>query len=51
MPQPLPAGVTASPFSTTEDVVRQFRALMFNWLAADVPMAESPAAAGVSPAL
>ncbi len=50
-PNPLPAEVTASPFSTTEDFVRQFRALMSAWLAADLAMVENSAAAGVSPAL
>lgn len=50
-PHPLPTGVTASPFSNTEDFVRQFRALMSTWLAADRVAAESSAPAGVSPAL
>jgi hypothetical protein len=50
-PQPIPADVTVSPFSTTEDFVRQFRALMSTWLAADLAMAESPAPTGVSPVL
>jgi hypothetical protein len=50
-PKFLPAGVTISPFSGTKDFVRQFRALMSTWLATDLAMVESPAPAGVSPAL
>src|SRR6185312_4230190 len=50
-PQPIPAGVAVSPFSTTQDFVRQFHALMSTWLAADLLAAERPAAAGVSPGL
>src|SRR3569623_1248148 len=50
-PKPLPAEVEFSPFSTTEDFVRQFRALMSTWLAADLAMAENPAPAGVAPVL